>query len=151
VLLVAILPCSPSFFVGITQPPNHILPMSLAPATRARLQASLACIGTLVIWRWRGGLVPAAIAGFAAALALLAWTSPARYAPVQRALDRGVQLFLTALTWFILGVVWLLVFTPLRAFRSLTGNDPLRRTFDRTAETYLQPPTGTASRFDRQF
>ena len=126
--------------------------MSLAPVTRARLQASLACIGTLVIWQWRGGLLPAAVAGFAAALALLAWTSPARYAPVQRALDSGVQLVLAALTWLILGVVWLLVFTPLRAVRALTGSDPLRRSFDRTAESYLQSPTaGSAGRFDRQF
>ena len=125
--------------------------MSLAPASRARLHASLACGVTLALWYWRGGLLPAAVAGFAAALALLAWTSPARYAPVQRALDRGVQLVLTALTWLILGVVWLLVFTPMRAIRALTGNDPLRRSFDRTAETYLQPPVGKAGRFDRQF
>ena len=125
--------------------------MPLAPASRARLHASLACGVTLGLWYWRGGLLPAAVAGFAAALALLAWTSPARYAPVQRVLDRGVQLVLTALTWLILGVVWLLVFTPLRALRALTGNDPLRRAFDRTAETYLQPPAGRPGRFDRQF
>ena len=119
--------------------------------TRARIQATLACFGTLAIWYWRGGVGPAALAGLAATLALVAWVSPPLYAPVQRALDRGVRLILAALTWLILGVVWLLVFTPLRAFRSLTGRDPLRRTFDRTAESYLLPPAGGASRFDRQF
>ena len=119
--------------------------------SRARLQATLACLGTLAVWRWRGGPGPAGLAGLAAALALVAWVSPPHYAPVQRGLDRGVHLLLTALPWLILGVVWLLVFTPLRAVRALTGNDPLRRTFDRTADTYLQPPPGGAGRFDRQF
>ena len=126
--------------------------MPLASVTRARLQATLACIGTLVLWAWRGGLVPAALAGIAAALALLAWISPARYAPVQHALDRGVHLLLTALTWLLLGLVFLLVFTPLRAVRALTGSDPLQRRFDRAATTYLRPPSaGGLSRFDRQF
>lgn len=126
--------------------------MSLALPSRARLQATLACAGTLALWAWRGGLVPAAIAGLAAALALLAWISPARYAPVQRALDRGVHLLLTVLTWLLLGLVYLLVFTPLRAARALTGRDPLQRTFDRTAASYLRaPPAGASGRFDRQF
>lgn len=126
--------------------------MPLAPVTRARLQATLACIGTFVLWAWRGGQVPAALAGIASALALLAWISPARYAPVQHALDRGVHLLLTALTWLLLGLVFLLVFTPLRAVRALTGSDPLQRRFDRAATTYLRPPSaGGLSRFDRQF
>jgi hypothetical protein len=124
--------------------------MSLAPVTRARLQASLACVVTLGLWLWRRGQLPAAFAGLAAALALLAWASPPRYAPVQRALDRGVHLFLTGVTWLLLGLVWLLVLTPLRAFRALTGQDKLARTFDRTAATYLQAPPAPG-RFDRQF
>jgi len=138
--------------VGINQLPNHILTMSLAPASRARLHASLACGGTLVLWGWRGGLWPAVAAGIAAALALLAWTSPALYAPVQRALDRLALRLLTGLAWLLLGLVYLLVFTPLRAARALTGRDPLLRSFDRTTDTYLQsPPAGSSGRFDRQF
>jgi hypothetical protein len=126
--------------------------MPLAPASRARLHATLACGVTLALWAWRGGLLPAAVAGLAAALAVLAWASPIRYAPVQRGLDRGVHLVLTALTWLVLGLVWLLVFTPLRVARALAGEDPLRRKFDRTADSYLQtPPAGGAGRFDRQF
>jgi hypothetical protein len=71
---------------------------------------------------------------------------------VQRALDRGLHLVLTAVTWLVLGLVWLFVFTPLRAARALAGEDPLRRKFDRTADSYLQaPPAGGTSRFDRQF
>jgi hypothetical protein len=124
--------------------------MPLAPASRARLQASLACIGTLTLWGWRGGVIPATLATIAASLALLAWSSPAHYAPVQRTLDRFVHLLLMSLTWLLLGLVYFLVFTPLRAFRALTGSDKLARSFDRTAATYLQVPR-PGGRFDRQF
>ncbi|HWA25025.1 MAG TPA: hypothetical protein VG734_05065 [Lacunisphaera sp.] len=126
--------------------------MPFAPASRARLQATCASAGTLVLWYWRGGIVPAALAGVMAALALVAWTSPARYAPIQRVLDRGVHLLLAGLTWVLLGVIWLVVFTPWRFLRSLTGTDPLRRKFDQSADTYLStPPPGVSGRFDRQF
>ena len=112
----------------------------------------MACAGTLGLWAWRGGVLPATLAGLAAALALVAWMSPVRYAPVQRTLDRGVHLLLTGLTWLLLGLVYLFVFTPLRVFRALTGSDPLHRSFDRTGETYLKsPPAGSTGRFDRQF
>ena len=125
--------------------------MPLASVPRARLQATLACAGTFALWAWRGGVLPATLAGLAAALALVAWMSPARYAPVQRALDRGVHLLLTGLTWLLLGMVYLFVFTPLRVFRVLTGSDPLQRSFDRSATSYLRPPAGSSGRFDRQF
>ena len=125
--------------------------MSLAPAPRARLHASLACGGTFALWAWRGGLLPAAFAGLAAALALLAWISPARYAPVQRALDRCVHLVLTAFTWLLLGLVYIFVFTPLRFLSALTGKDQLQRSFDRDAQSYLRPLPPGSDRFDRQF
>ena len=48
------------------------------------------------------------------------------------------------------GLVWLLVFTPLRVFRTLTGQDKLARTYDRAAASYQQEPPA-AGRFDRQF
>ncbi|HEX2862851.1 MAG TPA: hypothetical protein VHN79_14485 [Lacunisphaera sp.] len=124
--------------------------MPLAPASRARLQATMASAGTLAFWLWRGGAVPAILAGTMAALALLAWTSPVRYAPVQRGLDRLIHLLLVSLTWLLLGLVYLLVFTPLRVFRALTGRDALARAFDRSATTYLQIPR-TPGPLDRQF
>lgn len=125
--------------------------MPLAPVLRARLQASLAAAGTLTIWLWRGGTVPAACAGAAAALAIVAWVSPPRYAPVQRALDRIVHLGLVALTWTLLGLVYFLVFTPLRLGRDCLGRDPLARRRDPAVTSCLRPvPPGT-SRFDRQF
>lgn len=119
--------------------------------TRPRLQATLACVGTLVLWRWRGGVGPAALAGIAAALALLAWVAPARYAPVQRGLDRVIHLVLAGLTWVLLALAYFLVFTPLRFVRGLAGRDPLARQPDPAAASYLQPPPPGPRRFDRQF
>ena len=125
--------------------------MPLAPFTRARLQASAACAGTLALWWWRGGVVSASLAGVAATLAVVAWVAPARYAPVQRALDRLVHGLLTAITWVLLGLVYFLVFTPLRFARSLAGRDSLARAPDPAATSYLQPPPAGPRRFDRQF
>jgi hypothetical protein len=137
--------------VGNAGTDSHIPAMPLAPVTRARLQASLAVAGTLTIWLWRGGTIPAALAGAAASLAVVAWVSPSHYAPVQRALDRGVHLLLTAITWLLLGLVYFLVFAPLRAVRSLAGRDPLQRKADPAATTYLRPLPPGPGRFDRQF
>ena len=125
--------------------------MPLATFTRARLQASAACVGTLALWWWRGGPVAAALAGIMAALAVVAWAAPARYAPVQRAFDRLIHWLLTAITWSLLGLVYFLVFTPLRFVRSLAGRDPLARAPDPAAASYLQPPAAGPRRFDRQF
>jgi hypothetical protein len=119
--------------------------------TRPRLQATFACAGTLILWRWRGGTGPAVLAGLAAALALVAWVAPARYAPIQRALDRIIHWLLTAITWVLLGLVYFLVFTPLRFVRSLAGRDPLARQPDPAAPSYLQLPPPGPRRFDRQF
>jgi len=126
--------------------------MALAPPARARFQATAACAGTLILW-WRiGGFVPAVVAGLAGSLALLAWLSPPHYAPVQRVLDRVLHLLLAGLTWLLLAVIYLGVFTPLRLWRALTGQDPLQRRPDPTAATYLRPvPPATPGRFDRQF
>jgi hypothetical protein len=125
--------------------------MPLAPFTRARLQASAACVGTAALWWWRGGPMPATLAGIMAALAVMAWVAPARYAPVQRTLDRLIHLLLTSLTWTLLGLVYFLVFTPLRFVRSLAGRDALGRAPDPAAPSYLRPPPGGPRRFDRQF
>jgi len=125
--------------------------MSLSPVARARLQASLACAGTLALWAWRRGQGPATLAGVAAALALIAWIAPARYAPFQRALDWILHQVLAGLTWLLLGLVYFLVFTPLRCVRALAGRDPLQRRADPTAPSYLRTLPPASGRFDRQF
>ncbi|HVZ64677.1 MAG TPA: hypothetical protein VG936_08915 [Lacunisphaera sp.] len=126
--------------------------MPLAPHQKARLQATAACGGGLLLW-WRvGGVAAAGFAGLTAALALVAWTSPARYAPVQRALDRVIHGLLAALTWVLLGFIYLVVFAPMRLWRHLRGFDPLHRRPDLAAASYLQPlPPAAPDRFDRQF
>ena len=119
--------------------------------TRARLQATCAGLGTLALWWWRGGAVPATLAVIAATLALLAWVSPAHYAPVQRTLDRMIHVVLTGLTWVLLGLVYFLVFTPLRLIRGWGGRDPLERRAEPARASYLRPLPPGAGRFDRQF
>ena len=123
------------------------------PSTaRARLQATAASAGTLFLW-WRiGGAFPAAVAGAAGSLALLSWLSPPHYAPIQRTLDRILHRLLAGLTWFVLAILYLGIFTPIRLWRRLTGHDPLQRRPDPAAPTYLRRlPPAAPGRFDRQF
>lgn len=126
--------------------------MALSPVPRARLQATLAFGGTLVLW-WRfGGVLPAMAAGATGSLALLAWVSPPHFAPIQRALDRVLHALLAGLTWFLLALIYLGVFTPLRGWRALTRRDALQLQSDPSATTYLRPlPPAAPGRFDRQF
>lgn len=126
--------------------------MPLTSTSRARLQATLAWVGTLVLW-WRlGGIVPAMAAGATGSLALMAWVSPPHFAPIQRALDRFLHAVLVGLTWLALALIYLVVFTPLRGWRVLTRRDVLELRKDSVANTYLRPlPPAAPGRFDRQF
>jgi hypothetical protein len=127
-------------------------PMALSTASRARLQATLAVAGTLLFWWKHGGTVAAVIAIGATLLALGAWVAPAFYAPVQRGCDHVLKMLLAALTWTLLGFIYLIVFTPLHVWWKIRGRDPLRRRSDTQARTYLQPvPPAAAGHFDRQF
>jgi hypothetical protein len=119
---------------------------------RARLQSSLAALGATCLWLWLRSPVSATVALVAGSLALLAWVSPPLYAPVQRLLDGFVHLLLTAITWLLLGLIYLTVFVPLRLGRALSGHDPLRLRSDPSAASYLQPlPPAHPDRFNRQF
>lgn len=126
--------------------------MALSPVTRARLQATLALTGMLVLW-WRiGGIGPAMAAGAAGSLALLAWVSPPHFAPIQRALDRVLHALLAGLTWLLLALIYFGIFTPLRGWRALTRRDALQLRADPSAATYLRAlPPAASGRFDRQF
>jgi hypothetical protein len=131
---------------------NLVLFMPLALISRARLQATLACTGACAFYAWRGGLAPTIATGVTGTLALLAWFVPRAYAPVQHGLDRMLHFILSAFTWVLLGLFYLLIFVPLRLWRGITGHDPLHRQPDAKATTYLQPtPPAAANRFDRQF
>lgn len=126
--------------------------MAFTPASRARLQATLAATGALGIWWWRGGLIPPILFSVLAVLAVVAWMAPLKYAPIQRGLDRIVNGLLAALTWLLLGVVYFGLFTPWRLWRAVARKDPLDRRYDSRAATYLRAvPPGATGRFDRQF
>jgi len=120
--------------------------------TRARLQATLAAFGGLVLW-WRlHGIIPAMVSGVLAALALLAWLAPERHAPVQRVLDWVTRKLVAGFSWLMLGLVYFGFFTPLRLVGALVGRDPLRLKPEPTGKTYLRPlPPASAGRFGRQF
>ena len=126
--------------------------MALSTVSRARLQATLAVAGTSLFWWKHGGMVAAVIAIVAVLLALGAWTAPALYAPVQRGCDHVLKLLLAALTWLLLGLIYLTVFTPLHAWWRIRGRDPLQRRSDAQARTSLRAlPPASAGHFDRQF
>ncbi|HEY0944417.1 MAG TPA: hypothetical protein VGD81_04090 [Opitutaceae bacterium] len=119
---------------------------------RSRVHATLAFAVALALWLWRGGPFLAAVAIVTAALVLLAWVAPGTYAPIARGLDRVAHRFGAGVTWLVLVIVYLGVFTPLRLWRTLAGTDPLQLRPRPGAASYLQPlPPARPERFDRQF
>jgi hypothetical protein len=126
--------------------------MRLTPATRARLQAMLACLGTLVLW-WRfPARLTLSLLIMVGVFALLAWFSPRAYAPVQRAFDAVTHGILAVLSWTLLGLVYFGLFTPLRLWRGLVHQDPLHlRAAERDEPATFLQPSAPAPRFDRQF
>jgi hypothetical protein len=119
---------------------------------RTRLQATVASVFALALW-WRiGGLWPAALTGVFAALALLAWFSPSRYAPVQHGLDALARWIAGGFSWLLLGLIYFGLFTPLHWFGALLGKDPLKLKTRDGGVSYLEPiPQPETDRFKRQF
>lgn len=126
--------------------------MSCASKTRIRLQATVACAGSSVLY-WRfGGVLPALLASLFAVLALLAWFFPKQYNPVQRGFDFLTRALVAGFSWVMLGLVYFCVFTPLRLIGALVGRDPLGLKRPGDATTYLRPVLpATPGRFKRQF
>jgi hypothetical protein len=117
-----------------------------------RLQATVACVVSLVLWFRFGGLFPAALAGLFTSLALVAWVAPARYEPVQRGFDFLTRWLVKAFSWAMLGLVYFCVFTPLRLIWALGGRDSLGLKRTSGTMTYLRPlPPAPLGRFNRQF
>lgn len=119
---------------------------------RMRLQATLAAAVSLVLW-WRfRGVFMAGFSGLLASLALIAWISPARYAPVQRGLDAFARTTVVGFSWFILGLVYFGLFAPLRWLGAIFGRDPLKLNARRNEASFLRPlPPTTADHFKRQY
>lgn len=125
--------------------------MPLAPAYRARLQASLACAGAATMAFFFRHPATLVVFSVATLLAIVAWTSPRLYAPVQRGLDAITHAFLAAITWTVFGLVYFGVFTPFRFVRALTTRDPLALRRPPVNDSYFQPISSSGPRFDRQF
>lgn len=126
--------------------------MTPVSISRTRLQATVASAVALAIW-WRiGGLWPAALTCVLAALALLAWFSPSRYAPAQHGLDALARWIASGFSWLLLGLIYFGLFMPLRWFGALLGKDPLKLKTRDGGVSYLEPmPQPGSERFKRQF
>ncbi len=126
--------------------------MVLTPTRRARLQSTLAALGTLLLWWHTGTRAAAILATTAATLTLLAWLTPRLYAPVHQFLERVRHALLAGLTWIVLALLFVVLIIPIRLWRYITGTDPLHLQPDPDAKTFLEPlPPPRSDRFDRQF
>jgi hypothetical protein len=88
------------------------------------------------IWPW---VVSAALVGFAAA-------APKRLRPVYRAWTAFGLLMSRVTTPLLLGILFLLVVTPIARLRALRGNDPLARRFVPGSDSYRTASRPTTAR-----
>jgi hypothetical protein len=117
-----------------------------------RLQATGAVVGAGVIWFWWRGWGPGILLVAVSTLAVLAWVSPRRYAPVHRFTLQLGRVVLAVVTWLLLGLVYFFIMTPWRAWRAVTGHDPLCRRWEPQASSYLRAAAKPAAdHFRRQF
>lgn len=103
-------------------------------------------------WRWRSPLTLGVLL-FATALLGLALFAPRTFAPIQTMLERLGRLMATAVSWIILGLVFLLVFVPGRLFLLILHRDPIQRRPDPARTTYWEPlsPDLDPDRFKQQY
>ena len=125
--------------------------MPLSSANRSRLQATVGCVVTGLVW-WRTR-APAFAAVWALAIGLLALAcfDPRRYEPVQRLFRMLGRIVTAAVTWLILGLVYFLVFTPMRLWNRMLGRDPLGSRRSTNASFLHEFPAKTLGRFGRQY
>ena len=107
-----------------------------------------------VLW-WRGKTAPVPwLIGASPVLVLLALTIPAALRPIHMVwmpVSRGIA---RALTWLLLTVVFVLVFTPYGMIMRAMGKDPLERKIDRNRSSYWIVRNDGAfdpSRLERQY
>ncbi|HLP02346.1 MAG TPA: hypothetical protein VK163_09995 [Opitutaceae bacterium] len=101
-------------------------------------------------WRTAWSLVLLLVAVVLLALALFA---PRLYAPIERRLTRFGQLVAIAFTWVVLGLLFFLLFTPVRLLLALFRRDPVQRRPDPRRTSYWEPlpPRPGPGHFRRQF
>ena len=110
------------------------------------MTGALGVFGGLGMWREKDfgpWLISIAIA-----FALLALLAPRALAPVEKAWMAFAHVIGTVMTYVILTVAFILVFTPMGLFLRLLGKDLLERKIDPDAPSYWTPvdPDGSANR-----
>jgi hypothetical protein len=134
-----------------TRPPTSRIATPSRTASILRSGAML--LGSSLVWwrthaEWATGLV-----GLAAILVVLALGFPRAYRPiggVLEALERGV---VKAVSWFLLGLVFFIIFVPGRVFAALSGRLLRFRSRSERKDTYWESPVTPASKdsFGKQF
>jgi Saxitoxin biosynthesis operon protein SxtJ len=113
-----------------------------APATRGELRTfGLTLGGVCLLWAavlfWRGESGGARwFLGAAPVLALAALAAPGTLRPVHRVWMPVTRAVARGLTWVMLTVVFLVVFTPYGVVSRLLGRDPLEQKIDRRRASY---------------
>lgn len=125
--------------------------MALTAANRSRLHATLACTITGLLWWRTRGITFAVIWIVALILLALACFNPRGYAPVQRLLDSFARILSATVTWVVLGLVYFLVFTPLRVWNRMLGRDPLHVRGPRKSSFLQNVSANSFGRFERQY
>lgn len=125
--------------------------MPLSRANRSRLQAALGCVVAGLLW-WRTQAPAFAVVWILAiGLLALACFDPRRYEPVQRLFNAFSRMITAAVTWMVLGLVYFMVFTPLRLWNRLIGRDPLGSRRSPKASFLQDFPAKTLGRFEKQY
>jgi hypothetical protein len=92
-----------------------------------------------VLLAWKGRPLWPAMAGIAAAFALLGLLVPRALGPVEKAWMRFALALSKVTTFVLLTLAFVLVITPLGLLLRLVGKRPLEVAFDRRATTYWRP------------
>ncbi len=132
---------------------------AMQSAERRRLRAfglmvglAFLVLGAFLLWRHRP--VWPALAAAGVALTLLGFAAPAWLRPIERIWMRLAGYLGWFMTRLILGVVFLLVFSPAGLIMRLLGADPLKLRFDRRAASYWEPRAAedrSPERMERMF
>jgi hypothetical protein len=125
-------------------------PGSNLPRERPRLRRfgltvglALLVVGALLLWRHRAWLpLPAPFGALGAVLLLLAGLAPLWLRPIEWAWMKLANALGWVMTRVVLGLIFLLVFTPAGLIRRLLGKDPLELRFDRRAASYWHARAG---------
>jgi hypothetical protein len=97
-------------------------------------------VGALVLWRRHAPLpLPAVFGGAGALLLLGAGLAPSLLRPIEWVWMKLANALGWVMTRVVLGVIFLLVFTPAGLVRRVLGKDPLELRFDRRVESYWHP------------